>query len=601
MIVSASTPPLTTKHHRSNHAKPRGVATNGSVAIHHDTHEKEVPQTAAQRIAALGSGVLLTTAVNLWVNAENKLPPSAQPKSAALLSTDVGSWVKSLGLLAGVQGINAGLGLQLPPVINALELGAVSHVLIPGTTGSRVAHFMTMAPLLVGSVGVTQAAHAVIDHTVDSDSGLSKKEQQVTKSLLGFVVSIGMGVAAMALFPRIHIGLSGLGVKFQSNKATGAKALENWYITTTKTVDGWQHATGKAWEQVQTKLQNRWERTWKKSAERPPLNKETWFDKKAFIKNVEVPWADKAFYTEKPEDKLYTLQKSHSQTLAILAEPYTWQEHAMQWLTGKQSPVARAMLATKWGTDGKPVPSPQFLKGGEFEQFQAKYEADIQHTMVDHILSIKKNATEIATFLDGNEGVIFSEDEKLNQHFLTLIAHINDPIHQFQQQNLAADFKLLQQSLLPLVKSIEKIALTFPEVEIKKSNNLLQNAGLLTASPAINLAPHEKHRLFPVLKETLTNKIIDFRKTGKVLRELLTLCQKVEFSESHIPAVSSFWAMTGAAAGAVTCGSGCCAGSFFCLNEATALFGSLFGALVTKLGWNQSKEESEKKKKKVKV
>jgi len=595
MIVSASTLPLTTKHHKAvverhqpAHAKPRGVSTTGSVAIHHDTHEKEAPKTPAQRIAALGTGVLLTTSVNLLVNAENKLSPSAQPKSAALLSTDVGSWVKSLGLLAGVQGINAGLGLHLPPAINALELGAVSHVLIPGTTGSRVAHFMTMAPLLIGSVGVTQAAHAVIDHTVDSDSGLNKNEKQVTKSLLGFVVSIGMGVAAMALFPRIHIGLSGLDVKFQSHKATGAKALENWYITTTKTVDGWQHATGKAWEQVQTKLQNRWERTWKKTAERPPLNKETWFDKKAFIKNVEVPWVDKAFYTEKPEDKLYTLQKSHSQTLEVLPEPYTWQEHTMQWLTGKQSSVARAMLATKWGKNGTPVPSRQFLKGGEFEQFHGKYQTDMMHLM-DTSKPVITRRVGLSTRLENGptnglipriyelsealnnwlleqaETITFSENKSVNQAIMNLLVATQEHNHQLRTDNLSTDLTIIKERYLPLAKKLDALNLDYSTI------------------------------------------IAHLKSQGRNDSEATDIQKKIELLhttlihiEGHIPAVSSFWAMTGAAAGAVTCGSGCCAGSFFCLNEATALFGSLFGALVTKLGLNQSKE-SKKKKQKAKV
>ncbi|MCX5921367.1 MAG: hypothetical protein NTW61_08655 [Candidatus Melainabacteria bacterium] len=594
-------PPLTRQ------VLPRKSVVESNKEKHH--HEEEAPKTTAQRIAALGTGVLLTTAVNLLVQAENKLPTASQPKPSALLSTDVSSWVKSLGLLAGVQGINTGLGLQFPPIINALELGAVSHMLIPGTLGGKVAHFMTMAPLLIGSVGATQLAHGVIDYTVEQDGGLNSKEKKLTKSLLGFMVSIGVGVGAMALFPRIHIGLAGLGVKFQSKTATGAKASENWYITTVKTVDGWQFATGKAWEHVQAKLKNQWERTLKKGDEKPVANTQAWFDKKTFKTHAEVPWTDLKFYTEQPEKKLYTLQKSHSQTLEVLPEPYTWQEHTMQWLTGKQSSVARAMLATKWGRNGKPVPSRQFLKGGEFEQFQAKYKKDIDHNMIGGVLPILKSASEIKVFLDGNPTVTLFKEPDLNHAVVSLIETITDPKNNFAKQDLSTDFTLIQERLLPKLKAIETIALRYPEKSIsggggKGSSQLLGVGEIHAAAATVQEAAttqKKEHRLKHVMEAHLQTQKINTAIVINKTRQLLIVLEELDHIEGAIPSVSSFWAMTGAAAGAVTCGSGCCAGSFFCLNEATALFGSLFGALVGKLGLKQPQETNEKKKQKAKV
>ncbi|MCS6266252.1 MAG: hypothetical protein H2174_01670 [Vampirovibrio sp.] len=785
MIVSASTPPLTTKLHKAAverhqpaHAKPRGVSTNGSVEIHHDTHEKEAPKTPAQRIAALGSGVLLTTAITLLSRTEDKayqlnefakrtvakrdnetvlfdadkkrIEGQAKPKPnalriypdtllktkpAALLTTDAISWVKSLGLLAGVQGINAGLGLHLPPVINALELGAVSHVLIPGTLGSKVAHFMTMAPLLIGSVGVTQLAHGAIDPTVDKDDSLTKNEKQLTKSLLGMAVSIGMGVGAMALFPRIHMGLSGLDVKFQSNKVTGAKAGENWYITTTKTVDGWQHATGKAWEQLQTKLQNKWERTWKKTAERPPLNKEPWFDKNAFKTHAEVPWSNPYFYEEKPEDKLFALQKAYSQTLEVLPEPYTWQEKALHWLNGKQSPVAKAILTTRWHVAKREAQFNQaFLTNGAFQQFEPFYKRDINHVMGDgqyyqtakqklikaleelstpqqpepisgnsllgggtgmigqrkpriseainnlvvelakeaptllealkqgksskqtspflqeylllkpHFEILKAHfenssdsqmsASEIklytylnalTPFFDANNNVsngllpkitllgeqlydwhsanptiTFSTDASLNKQLIQLITAFKTRNETMGSADLSADLSTVQQYYLPITEQLETAFQAFRktkpdcvecENENTRSAELKQFYARVTETLTPQLTTGNNDKAVAKAKKQAT----------EIADQLALLHDKTEHLRGHVPGSAPFWAMTGAAAGAVTCGSGCCAGSFFCLNEATALFGSLFGALVTKLGWNQSKEESEKKKQKAKV
>jgi hypothetical protein len=695
---------------------------------HH--HEEEAPKTTAQRIAALGTGVLLTTAVNLLVQAENKLPTASQPKPSALLSTDVSSWVKSLGLLAGVQGINTGLGLQFPPIINALELGAVSHMLIPGTLGGKVAHFMTMAPLLIGSVGATQLAHGVIDYTVEQDGGLNSKEKKLTKSLLGFMVSIGVGVGAMALFPRIHIGLAGLGVKFQSKTATGAKASENWYITTVKTVDGWQFATGKAWEHVQAKLKNQWERTLKKGDEKPVANTQAWFDKKTFKTHAEVPWTDLKFYTEQPEKKLFALQKTYSQTLEVLPEPQTWQEKAMHWVTGKQSPVARAILATQWNVAQREAqPNQAFLPNGAFQQFEPFYKRDINHIMGDgqyyqkakqklikaleelsnpqqpelisrnpllgtgiigqqkpgaseainnlvvelekeapallEALKQGKSSTQTSPFLQeylllkphfemlkphfekppslemsepenklytylntlkpffdannnvsngllpkitllgeqlydwhsANPTVVFSTEASLNKQLIQLITAVKTHNPTMGTADLSADLSTVQHHYLPITEQLEAAFQAFR----RSRSDCVECENETTRSKELTL-------FYARITETLTHQLTtgdDGKAVAKakkqateIANQLALLHDKTEHLRGHIPGSAPFWAMTGAAAGAVTCGSGCCAGSFFCLNEATALFGSLFGALVGKLGLKQPQATNEKKKQK---
>ena len=683
-------PPLTRQ------VLPRKSVVESNKEKHH--HEEEAPKTTAQRIAALGTGVLLTTAVNLLVQAENKLPTASQPKPSALLSTDVSSWAKSLGLLAGVQGINTGLGLQFPPIINALELGAVSHMLIPGTLGGKVAHFMTMAPLLIGSVGATQLAHGVIDYTVEQDGGLNSNEKKLTKSLLGFMVSIGVGVGAMALFPRIHIGLAGLGVKFQSKTATGAKASENWYITTVKTVDGWQFATGKAWEHVQAKLKNQWERTLKKGDEKPVANTQAWFDKKTFKTHAEVPWTYSKFYTEQPEKKLFALQKTYSQTLEVLPEPQTWQEKAMHWVAGKQSPVARAILATQWNVAQREAqPSQAFLPNGAFQQFEPFYKRDINHVMgdgqycqkakvalIEHLeetirygqaaFAGKPNLTPLLEassdilnalnvevpkktspllheykilqpylaiideekltmqekgifnlykiFFDANNNVsngllpkitllgeqlydwhsanptvVFSTDASLNKQLIQLITAVKTHNPTMGTADLSADLSTVQHHYLPITEQLEAAFQAFR----RSRPDCVECENETTRSKELTL-------FYARITETLTHQLTtgdDGKAVAKakkqateIANQLALLHDKTEHLRGHIPGSAPFWAMTGAAAGAVTCGSGCCAGSFFCLNEATALFGSLFGALVGKLGLKQPQETNEKKKQK---
>jgi hypothetical protein len=213
-------------------------------------------------------------------------------------------------------------------------------------------------------------------------------------------------------------------------------------------------------------------------------------------------------------------------------------------------------------------------------------------------------------FLDGNPTVTLFKEPDLNHAVVSLIETITDPKNNFAKQDLSTDFTLIQERLLPKLKAIETIALRYPEKSIsggggKGSSQLPGGGGEIHAAAATAkeaaTTQKKEHPLKHLMEAHLQTQKINTATVINKTRQLLIVLENLEHIEGAIPSVSSFWAMTGAAAGAVTCGSGCCAGSFFCLNEATALFGSLFGALVGKLGLNQPKEESEKKKQKAKV
>jgi hypothetical protein len=695
-------------------------ATQGHTPPHKPVHEhdKETPKTLPQRLASLGTGVLLTSAVSMLAEAEQQTG-SLKKKSSALLSTDVGTWVKSLGLLAGVQGINAGLGLHLPPVINALELGAVSHVLIPGTLGSRTAHFLTMAPLLAASVGVTQAAHTVINQTVDKNENLTEQQQEVTKALLGLGVSVGAGIGAMALFPKMHLGLAALGLKLHPNTASAEKQAENWYITTTKTVDGLAYATKKAWQSATASITMGWQKlthpNGASSASTSPL-----FSWKRFRADAEAPWNNEfaiyppkishgEVFPEPPEVKLYRLQKIDTKDLTLYRQPTTFLEKAWHLLTGNQSATAHAFLSTQWDAKTRMPIAPQaFGDIHALKQFEWAYLQEIMHLMrgedyanavtaletqlkglatqqpVDGALhqSIQEEAPALLAQLLGgsvekpsNQSPLLLEYKLFKPHYdqLKAVFFPSKEPHNLPTQALSEDAqKALRpyfEALRPFFESEAEYKATLTSEQRKNIkwhsaiDSDLHKTVLLTdwlnqwqaqhstrqlhpnsavdelVQAILAVGQHHnasigsttlandltiiKERYLPLIKK-LNEQGIDFRDEGsratfqqQVLAQLggettpeadlfasrLTqLLSRVDHIKFHIPDVPTFWAITGAAAGAVTCGNGCCSGSFFCLNEATALAGSLLGALAAKLGWHSSEEEeSEKKKQKAKV
>lgn len=723
---------------------------------HHHEQEETAPKTPTQRLASFGTGVLLTSAITLLADAEQKTGALKQ-KSSALLSTDVGTWVKSLGLLVGVQGINAGLGLQMPPVLNALELGAASHVLIPGTLGARTAHFLTMAPLLAASVGVTQAAHSVIDTQVDKQTNWTDSQQTLAKSVLGLGVSVGAGIGAMALFPKVHLGLASLGVKFHPSTASAQKQAENWYITTTKTVDGLAYATQKSWQGAMESIGEHWQKLTSPKTTTVPAPLFNW---ERFKADAETPWSNPvAIYprlgndgivrAELPETKLYRLQKIDTRDLTLYRQPTTPLERVWHLLTGNQSATAHGFLSTRWDAATRtPIPASAFADVQALKQFEAAYTKEISHVMrgeayANAVANLKEA---VATFIQApiiddatvsllNKDYVREETNKHHAPFSVLKPVVEEA--QALQEQLLNDLPTIPAGKSPLLleyslfqnhyetlkpwamkmkglkqkpnetsKATNKQTHTTnttalqqyfealrPFFELKEEYDALGNDAIeaikqhaavcteeghnhgaivaqqqenmskwktaidsdlhktvfltdwlngwkekqsatvvLHPNATVNTVLHQilsdglqynasignsnlandlsiiKERYLPLIKK-LNEQGIDFRddnskqhfqqqvlqqlgkqtpETALVSSRLTELLSTVDHIKFHIPDVPTFWAITGAAAGAVTCGNGCCSGSFFCLNEATALLGSLLGTLFGK-----KKQESE--------
>ncbi len=196
----------------------------------HDVHvppkpmnlEAEPINTTEQRLYQIGTGLLLTGSVLALTHYEDitklarntlrneaKLPKwlQRQDESSALLTMNPITWLKSLGLMGGASLINKGLGLALPAPVLALELGAAFHSLIPGTIGMKTAHFMTMAPLLAGSALIASTAHNKTDAYIDTQDEWSPAQRELARATSGLVTSGVMAAGAMALFPRVHLGL----------------------------------------------------------------------------------------------------------------------------------------------------------------------------------------------------------------------------------------------------------------------------------------------------------------------------------------------------------------------------------------------------------
>ena len=229
----------------------------------HDEHvppqpmnlEAEPINTQEARLSQIGTGLLLAGSVLALTHYEDitklarntlrneaKLPKwlQRQDESSALLTMNPMTWLKSLGLMGGVSLINKGLGLALPAPVLALELGAAFHSLIPGTIGMKTAHFMTMAPLLAGSALIASTAHHKTDAYIDTKDDWSPSQRELARTTSGLVTSGVMAAGAMALFPRVHLGLMELRDPFA--KASKLRPLwggeKGWYINTVHHVDG---------------------------------------------------------------------------------------------------------------------------------------------------------------------------------------------------------------------------------------------------------------------------------------------------------------------------------------------------------------------------
>ena len=218
-------------------------------------HDHDTPPSAETRWTQIGAGLALGAAVMALGHQEevlkmarktmpqgNKIPKwlIQREESSALLSMNPMSWLKAVGLMGSVSLVNKGLMMHLAPPLFALEIGAIFHSMIPGSIGMKTANFMTMAPLLAGSAWLASSAHGKVNEQIDQKKDWSDNQKNVAKGISSFAISGATAVGAMAVFPRVHLGLMELRNPFikKSLERPLWGGEKGWYINTVHHVDG---------------------------------------------------------------------------------------------------------------------------------------------------------------------------------------------------------------------------------------------------------------------------------------------------------------------------------------------------------------------------
>ncbi|MFN9691084.1 MAG: hypothetical protein ACK551_03180 [Vampirovibrionales bacterium] len=218
-------------------------------------HDHDPPPSAETRWTQIGAGLALGAAVMALGHQEevlkmarktmpqgNKIPKwlIQREESSALLTMNPMSWLKAVGLMGSVSLVNKGLMMHLAPPLFALEIGAIFHSMIPGSIGMKTANFMTMAPLLAGSAWLASSAHGKVNEQIDQQKDWSDNQKNVAKGISSFAISGATAVGAMAVFPRVHLGLMELRNPFikKSLERPLLGGEKGWYINTVHHVDG---------------------------------------------------------------------------------------------------------------------------------------------------------------------------------------------------------------------------------------------------------------------------------------------------------------------------------------------------------------------------
>jgi hypothetical protein len=219
-------------------------------------HDHDTPPSAETRWTQIGAGLALGAAVMALGHQEevlkmarktmpqgNKIPKwlIQREESSALLSMNPMSWLKAVGLMGSVSLVNKGLMMHLAPPLFALEIGAIFHSMIPGSIGMKTANFMTMAPLLAGSAWLASSAHGKVNEQIDQKKDWSDNQKNVAKGISSFAISGATAVGAMAVFPRVHLGLMELRNPFIQDPLKHRPLWggeKGWYINTVHHVDG---------------------------------------------------------------------------------------------------------------------------------------------------------------------------------------------------------------------------------------------------------------------------------------------------------------------------------------------------------------------------
>jgi hypothetical protein len=220
-------------------------------------HDHDTPPSQETRWTQIGAGLALGAAVMALGHQEEvlKMARKSMPQqgdkipkwliqreeSSALLTMNPMTWLKAAGLMGSVSLVNKGLLLHMAPPLFALEIGAIFHSMIPGSIGMKTANFMTMAPLLAGSAWLASSAHGKVNEQIDQKKEWSDNQKDLAKGVSSFAISGATAVGAMAVFPRVHLGLMELRnpfIKEQLKHRPLWGGEKGWYINTVHHVDG---------------------------------------------------------------------------------------------------------------------------------------------------------------------------------------------------------------------------------------------------------------------------------------------------------------------------------------------------------------------------
>ncbi len=219
-------------------------------------HDHETPPSPETRWTQIGAGLALGATVMALGHQEEvlKMARKSMPQgdkipkwliqreeSSALLTMNPMTWLKAAGLMGSVSLVNKGLMMHLAPPLFALEIGAIFHSMIPGSIGMKTANFMTMAPLLAGSAWLASSAHGKVNEQIDQQKDWSDNQKSLAKGVSSFAISGATAVGAMAVFPRVHLGLMELRNPFIQEQLKHRPLWggeKGWYINTVHHVDG---------------------------------------------------------------------------------------------------------------------------------------------------------------------------------------------------------------------------------------------------------------------------------------------------------------------------------------------------------------------------
>jgi len=628
-----------------------GLLTLGNIQAKESFLKRKLGQTAKAVYRDAQGKVLNTVEKGVDVPAWSK----HTVESSSLLKFEPVTILKALGLAGSASLINKGLGLYLSPPLLAMELGAVFHALVPGSVGMKTAHYLTMAPLLGGSAYVANQVHNKINDHVDQNKSMDSNTKTFVKAASGFGVSAATAVGAMALYPRVNLGL----VEARMNNSS-----RGWYLNTAQSIDGVVSAGREAFQNLKGNSPFKGEslgaamsRGWKLPflGKNDPTLAALGYDKSYnyYSQNVPSLWNTSGIetqtyqtlravrftdtatqmlktemtgksYTPNPDmpaafQDAYNRELSHladdkhrEQSLALGEQLSKWSGH---------NPLTHSMISKVESLIASNQPQvPEVIHSLLALRELAPHANDVLKTVPSHhdITPMKQELEKLvgqrlyAREFDAKTGKemigTFIDDPSKRDIILPTLGDFGRmAFYSHEMKNIVERaegtnpyFSRLAHQNNPTSKTLSALHSNVMDSSqiMKKGSTLKDNFVLLTnALDAVN--PINEGRLS---KQGKLDVEANLNKAGWSARDvdqfttaLNGYVSRIDHAKNHDPQVTKAWALEAGAGGAV-CANGCCAGSVFCWNEAVALIGSTMSTLSHALGISKNPDDDKTKK-----